>query len=1252
MQNFDLTFRAPVLQPPSSFTVHAGRHREAGPTQSGSAQSAEPAAPALPRRQARVCQRFRRTLSEWVTRTAVTLLAAYQLCPLTLPVAAQTISPVQSRSVTESYGRLPLSFEPNRGQVDPAIRFVARGRDYGIYVSGREAVLAFRSGSPSKPSLHTGQRNRGEKQDLETDLFRMQLLNANPASQEIGDQPLPGTVNYFVGSDPVRWRTGIPTYARAQFKSVYPGIDLIYYGNQQQLEYDFVVKPGASPESIRLHFSGASKVEVSPGGGLTLQGKSGQIGFRAPLLYQTVNGRREPVPGRFELRVNNTVGFRVGSYRHDQALVIDPVLVYSTYLGGSTADEVNGIALDSNGNAYLTGQTNSADFPVTTGAFQSGNKTNGRGTVFVSKLNATGTALVYSTYLGGSQLDTGYAIAVDSGGNAYVGGNSESADFPVTTGAFQTTNVGERAFVAKLNPTGTALVYSTFLGGSSSEAVKAIQVDSAGSAYVAGTTFSSNFPVTSGAFQTSNKDGHTVFLAKLNGTGTALDFATLLGGTDQEEGNGLAIDTLGDSFVTGVTYSNDFPVTSGAFQTSLHSSEGSNAFVAKMNPTGTALIYSTYLGGTLLDIANSIAIDGSGNAFVAGFSESSDFPTTEGAFQTTPGGVFVSELNSTGTALLYSTYLGGPGDVGVEGAFGIAVDSAENAYVTGVTKGGFPVTQGAIQSTGGSGNAFLTRLNSSGTGLVYSTYLGGAQGASALAIAIDGSGHAYVAGDTYSKAFPTTTGALQTTNNTNGSYTGFVAELDTNTSLVGTTTTLASNANPQTSGQSVTFTATVEPSSGSATPTGDVVFNIDGANVETVSLSAGAATYTTSSLAVGPHTVLATYQGDSSFQQSSASLTETIQLAAAATPTFSPAGGAYAGSQSVTISDPTDGATIYYTTNGATPTTSSTVYTGPIVVAATETIQAIATASGFAPSAVASATFTIQEPVVSLSTSSLNFGSQTEGTSSQPQTVTVQNSGSASLSSIAITLSESSGSSSVGKISANDAGISSHDYSATTTCGSTLAAGASCTVSVTFTPTTTGSLPGSLQISDNAASSPQTVGLAGTGTAPVQGDFAVTTSPLSATTTYGSSTQFQISVTASGGPYESSVSLSASGLPAGATASFSPSSVIPGTGTANSVLTIEAPTLNAANSHTAPLWPFGSSALALLFFAIPRRLREQWSRRVILVVLMLASISAAAVLIGCGGGFALPQPTTTSTITITAANGADVHTTTVQLTVK
>jgi hypothetical protein len=1252
MQNLDLTSRAPVLQPPSSPPVHMGRHRAAAPSDSGPAQTAEPSAPHRRRIRARVWQRFALALGKWIIRITVTLLAAFPACSLTLPVAAQSISPVRSRSLTESYGRLPLSFEPNLGQADPGISFVARGRGYGIYVSGREAVLAFRSASASKPSQQTGQRNGGATQEAATDLFRMQLLNANPAPEASGVDPLPGTVNYLVGSDPARWRSAIPTYARAQFKSVYPGIDLVYYGNQQQLEYDFVVTPGASPETIRLHFSGADKVEVLPEGGLTVQGKSGRIGFHAPLLYQTVRGRREPVPGRFEMRANNTVGFRVGSYRHDQALVIDPVLVYSTYLGGSTADEVNGIALDSNGNAYLTGQTSSTDFPVTTGAYQSANKTNGRGTAFVSKLNPAGTALVYSTFLGGSQQDVGYAIAVDSDGNAYVGGKSESDDFPVTKGAFQTTNVGERAFVAKLNPTGTALVYSTFLGGSSSEAVSAIQVDSARNAYVTGTTFSSNFPATEGAFQTSSKDGHTVFVAKLNAAGSALDFATLLGGTDQENGYGLAIDSQGDSFVTGITYSNDFPVTSGAYQATLGSSEGGNAFVAEVNPTGTGLIYSTYLGGSLLEIGNAIAIDGSGNAFVAGFSESSDFPTTTGAFQTTPGAVFVSRLNSTGTALLYSTYLGGVGEVGVEGAYGIAVDSAENAYVTGTTNAGFPVTPGAIQSTGSSGNAFVTRLNPTGTALVYSTYVGGTQGASALAIAIDGSGHAYVAGDTFSSMFPTTTGALQTKNNTDVSYTGFVAELDTNTTLVGTTTTLASNANPQIAGQSVTFTATADASSGSATPSGNVVFAIDGADAATVPLTAGTATYGTSSLAVGPHAVLATYQGDSSFQQSYASLTETIQAAPAATPTFSPAGGAYAGAQSVTISDQTAGATIYYTTNGATPTTSSTKYTGPIVVAATEMIQAMATASGYAPSAIASATFTIQEPMVSLSPGSLNFNSQAEGTSSAAQTVTVQNTGSASLSSIAITLSETGVSSAVQKIKADAAGISSQDYSATTTCGSSLAAGARCTVSVTFSPMTTGSLPGTLQISDNAAGSPQSVSLAGTGTAPVQGDFTVTANPSTAMTTYGGSAQFKISVTATGGPYSSSVGLSASGLPAGATTSYSPPSITPGSGTASSVLTIQTANLNASNSRTAPLWPVGSSALALLFFAVPRRLRKQWSRRVISALLILASISVAAVLIGCGGGFALPQPATTSTITITAAGGSDVHTTTVQLTVK
>jgi type IV secretory pathway TrbF-like protein/cold shock CspA family protein len=481
----------------------------------------------------------------------------------------------------------------------------------------------------------------------------------------------------------------------------------------------------------------------------------GEVKLAELRVYQ---GDRE-IGGRFVERPGGW-GIEVGSYDPTRLLVIDP-LVYSTYIGGSSADYGYAIAVDGSGNAYVTGETYSTDYDVTPGAFQ----TNGGGAeVFVTKLSATGTALVYSTYIGGISYDVGRAIAVDGSGNAYVTGYTWSTDYDVTPGAFQTTKEGwYDVFVTKLNATGTALVYSTYIGGSDNDVGYAIAVDGSGNAYVTGYTESTNYDVTPGAFQTTYGGGVDVFVTKLNATGTALVYSTYIGGSWYDEGNGIAVDGSGNAYVTGGTGSIDYDVTPGAFQTT--NGGGADVFVTKLNATGTALVYSTYIGGSGNEVGRGIAVDGSGNAYVTGYTESTNYDVTPGAFQTTNGGgadVFVTKLSATGTALVYSTYIGGSGN---DYGRGIAVDGSGNAYVTGYTGStDYDVTPGAFQTTNGGGrDVFVTKLNGAGTALVYSTYIGGSGDDVGYAIAVDGSGNAYVTGYTESTNYDATPGAFQTT---------------------------------------------------------------------------------------------------------------------------------------------------------------------------------------------------------------------------------------------------------------------------------------------------------------------------------------------------------------------------------------------------------------------------------------------------------------------------------------------------------
>jgi hypothetical protein len=685
----------------------------------------------------------------------------------------------------QHYGRIPLSFEANQGQTDRQVQYLARGPGYTVFLTATEAVLALnRAGpvgdlAPAPVAFRSKKRTAdatvsppGESGALgERAVLRMQLLGSNPAAAAQGADRLPGIANYFLGNDASKWRTGIPTYAQVYYPEVYPGIGLIYYGNQRQLEYDFQVSPGADPSRIRLRFSGADRLTLDERGDLVVQAQWQILLQHKPVVYQDVAGQRHAVAATFSLE-RNQVGFALGGYDRSQALIIDPVLTYSTYLGGSgnghsEGDSGGNIAVDASGSAYVTGVTTSPDFP-TANALQP-SLGNPGGNAFITKLTPDGSGLVYSTYLGGtgngallnqSGGDAGNRIAVDQYGNAYVTGYTSSADFP-TLNAFQPTlgaSGATNAFVATLTPDGSALVYSTYLGGSSFDDGFGIAVDQSGHVYVTGETNSHDFPILN-AFQPryggSAGGPGDAFVTSLDAAGQPV-YSTYLGGSGDEQGHGIAVDAAGNAYVSGITSSTHFP-TLNAFRPKLAGSR--NAFVTSFDPTG-QLRYSTYLGGSGSDSGGGIAVDAAGNAYVTGLTSSSDFPTVN-PLQPALGGpfnAFVAELSADGSALVYSTYLGGSGgNLGGDYGSGIAVDQNGQIFVTGSTfSPDFP-TLNAIQPTlGGSGsqNAFVTSLSPGGA-LLFSTYLGGSFYDLGQGIAVDAAGNTYVSGVTYSADFPT-----------------------------------------------------------------------------------------------------------------------------------------------------------------------------------------------------------------------------------------------------------------------------------------------------------------------------------------------------------------------------------------------------------------------------------------------------------------------------------------------------------------
>lgn len=712
--------------------------------------------------------------------------------------AAPASSPSIGHEAPKQIG-LPLSFESNKGQTDAGVHFLAHPDDSTLFLKPTEAVFSMPVDPPARPNRKNSVLPEHKARKAAKSAYvalRMQMIGANPDAAPFTRQPLAGRINYFIGKDRSRWQTGVPTFGQVGFRGVYPGIDLVYYGNQKRLEYDFVVAPHANPKQIQLRFAGADKVRLDADGDLVVRAQGRELHWQKPVVYQNNAAGKQKVAAHFRLKTlpNGQTGVRIAlrSYDTARALVIDPILSYSTYLGGghqnsTRGDAATGIAIDSSGNAYTTGFTSSTDFPTTPGAFQ---QTLPRlQYAFVTKFNPTGTALVYSTYFGGTAVggEGATGIAIDTSGNAYVTGYTYSSDFPTTPGAFQPTKPATgvnnyNAFVTKLNPSGSALVFSTYLGGTTNDFTNAIAIDSGGNAYITGNTSSIDFPTTPGALQMTNRSGvgkNSAFVTKLNSTGTALGYSTYLGGTGGgstypgDQGAGIAVDSSGSAYIVGTALSKDFPTTPAALQPTNNALSGRlTAFVSKLNPAGDALVYSTYLGGHNSEVGTGIAVDSAGNAYITGDAASTDFPTTPGAFQPTKkivGDVtnaFVAKLDPTGSALLYATYLGGSGSaIAGDNSKGVAIDSSGNAVVTGSTGSpDFPTTPGAFQRVKTSPTgiyAFVTRLNSTGTALIYSTYLGGGVKSVAQAIALDSRDTAYVAGYTQDFNFPVTPNAFQ-----------------------------------------------------------------------------------------------------------------------------------------------------------------------------------------------------------------------------------------------------------------------------------------------------------------------------------------------------------------------------------------------------------------------------------------------------------------------------------------------------------
>lgn len=1108
---------------------------------------------------------------------------------------------VDSPRWESAYAQLPMGFEENRGQASREVKFVSHGSGYALSLAPQEVDIAIlRRRAITASPLHRAAALRAlreARKAMKTTVIRMQLQGANPAPAIAANEPLPGRSNYFIGSNRDKWVTDVPSYGRVKYFGIYPGVDLEFYGNQRHLEYDFTVAPGADPKVISLKIDGAQKLAINSHGDLILHTPDGDSKFQKPFAYQMAGAERREVAGNYALASGNRVTFAIAKYDRSLPLVIDPLfhplLTYSTFLGGTGDENGQGIAVDGNGNAFIAGSTTSTDFPPTT------NVAPVAGCGFVTELNPAGTAQLYSNYLcGTSDMDEAFALALDPNGKVYVAGFTASKDFPTTPNALiqspLTTNPNGTAFLTKIDPTlsgKASLIYSSYIGGTNGDLANAVAADANGNAYIGGLTFSSpgapgsgNFTVTPGAVQPT----------PLNNVGTG--FLTRIDTTQSGTGS---------------------------------------------------LIYSTYLGGNAANIASflqdfgdaveGVAVDGANNAYLTGVTSSTNFPSVNGLPGTpiaanTQAAAFVTRIDTTKTTTAppaYSTYLEGST---LDSGSAIALGPNNVAYVTGSTESlDFPKTTGAFQTTGSAnGVAFITLVDTTMSGsaaVTYSTFFGGTNSDNGFGIAVDANGIAYVVGTTASNDFPITPFALPATlpdpmgtpfvvklspkgkgtdDRIYASYFGGTGDGNPNDADQGNGIAIDSHGNAYITG--VTFSADMPTTAGAFQTT------LKGASDAFVAklplllpvvISPASLDFGTQLVgaATAPQTVTLTNNNATALAITSIAVVATAPPAAATDFAIAPGGtcgASLASGASCTVN-------VTFTPSVASAELAKLVFTD-----VDPSSPQFATLTG---------TGTNSAPVVLLTPTSLSFGGQLVTTTSSPaKMITLKNNGTATLNIMSI--------------------ASSGDFAETNTCGASLAATMSCSISVTFTPTATGARNGAITITDDANGSPQSVPLTGTGT-----DFTIT-APASVTVNRGASQMFNVTVTPVSG-FNQAVALTCTGAPVKTTCMLMPTSVTPdGMNPINSQVTVTSMGLlpSVPAQHLPPsnrqivLFAAGLALLAMIFSA--RRLRT----RIGLAGAMLLVFAVA----GCGGG----HTAVTGTLTLMGTSNGVSHSTTVALTVQ